>query len=79
MSRKTYAGNQVDVGFDPAVCRHAAECVNGLPAVFDTQRRPWITPDSADGDTLVETVRRCPTGALTIEADRRPMARWTRA
>jgi len=74
MSRKTYAGNQVDVGFDPTVCRHAAECVNGLPAVFDTKRRPWISPDGAAVDAVVRTVRRCPTGALTVEADRRPTA-----
>lgn len=74
MSRKTYVGDRVDVGFDPDVCRHAAECVNGLPAVFDTQRRPWITPDGAAVEAVIETIRRCPTGALTVDADRRPAA-----
>lgn len=75
MSRKIYPGAHVDVGFDPAVCRHAAECVNGLPAVFDTKRRPWISPDGATVDAVVETIRRCPTGALTVDADRRPASR----
>ncbi|MER5636808.1 (4Fe-4S)-binding protein [Kitasatospora sp. NPDC002227] len=53
------------VTFDSAVCRHAAECVRGLPEVFDTGRRPWITPEAADPERVAEVVRRCPTGALT--------------
>jgi uncharacterized Fe-S cluster protein YjdI len=42
--RKRYRGEAVDVSFDPMRCRHAAECVRGLGAVFDTDRRPWILP-----------------------------------
>jgi uncharacterized Fe-S cluster protein YjdI len=26
---------------------HAAECVRGLPAVFDDRAHPWIRPDAA--------------------------------
>ncbi|AUG80826.1 hypothetical protein CFP65_6159 [Kitasatospora sp. MMS16-BH015] len=58
-------GVGVAVSFDSAVCRHAAECVRGLPEVFDTGRRPWITPGAADPERVAEVVRRCPTGALT--------------
>lgn len=67
MPRKTYAGKDVDVSFDPEVCAHAAECVKGLPAVFDTKARPWIQPDGAPADQVVEVVGRCPSGALRIE------------
>ena len=63
-TRRRYAGDAVDVSFDPVRCRHAAECVRGLPAVFDTARRPWILPDGADPDEVVRVVARCPTGAL---------------
>lgn len=63
-TRKRYAGAAVDVSFDPARCRHAAECLRGLPAVFDTERRPWILPDGADTEDVVRVVARCPTGAL---------------
>jgi uncharacterized Fe-S cluster protein YjdI len=63
-TRKRYTGEAVDVSFDPPRCRHAAECLRGLPAVFDTKRRPWILPDGADPDEVVEVVARCPTGAL---------------
>jgi uncharacterized Fe-S cluster protein YjdI len=63
-TRKRYRGEAVDVSFDPVRCRHAAECLRGLPPVFDTSRRPWILPDGADPDDVVRVVARCPTGAL---------------
>jgi len=70
--RKTYAGKAVDVSFDPEVCIHAAECVRGLPAVFDTKRRPWIVPDAAEADEVVAQVGRCPSGALQAKRHREP-------
>jgi uncharacterized Fe-S cluster protein YjdI len=63
-TRKRYTGEGVDVSFDPVRCRHAAECVRGLAAVFDTDRRPWIQPDGADPEEVVRVVASCPTGAL---------------
>jgi uncharacterized Fe-S cluster protein YjdI len=69
VSRKTYAGADVDVSFDSETCRHAGECVRGLPAVFDTTARPWIQPDKAPPPDVVEVVGRCPSGALRIERD----------
>jgi uncharacterized Fe-S cluster protein YjdI len=71
VSRRTYTGTTVDVSFDAALCEHAAECVRGLPAVFDVQQRPWIQPDGAPADDVVEVVGRCPSGALRIERDDR--------
>ncbi|GAA0980114.1 (4Fe-4S)-binding protein [Nocardiopsis tropica] len=62
--KKTYEGQSVTVTFEAGRCRHAAECVRGLPEVFDTARRPWIRPDGATAERLVEVVRRCPSGAL---------------
>jgi uncharacterized Fe-S cluster protein YjdI len=63
-TRRRYTGEAVDVSFDAVRCRHAAECVRGLAAVFDTDRRPWILPDGADPEDVVRVVARCPTGAL---------------
>lgn len=67
MARKTYEGREIAVSFDPEVCRHAAECVRGLPSVFDTKARPWIQPDNAGAAEVREVVGRCPSGALQIE------------
>lgn len=64
---KQYRGEQVDVTYDAARCIHVAECVRGLPAVFDRSRRPWVLPDNAEADQVVEVVLRCPSGALHFQ------------
>lgn len=69
---RRYAGDGVTVSFDAARCLHAARCVNGLPAVFDTARRPWIEPGNASAQAIAEVVRRCPSGALHYELDDGP-------
>ena len=64
---KSYPGRGIVVAFDATRCRHFAECVRGLPEVFDAGRRPWIQPDNAEPDLVAEVVRRCPSGALHYE------------
>ncbi|WP_367126184.1 (4Fe-4S)-binding protein [Streptomyces phytohabitans] len=62
--RKAYEGRSVIVTFEAGRCRHAAVCVHGLPEVFDPGARPWVRPDAAEAERVVEVVRRCPSGAL---------------
>ena len=64
---RQYDGDGIRVGYDARRCIHAAECVRGLPEVFDPERRPWIQPRGAAADRLAEVVMRCPSGALTFE------------
>ncbi|MBT2897060.1 (4Fe-4S)-binding protein [Streptomyces sp. McG3] len=61
---RSYDGEGIVVGFDAHRCLHAAECVTGLPAVFDVGRRPWIQPDNAPADEVADVIHRCPSGAL---------------
>jgi len=64
-----YEGKDVVVTYDVKRCIHAGECVHGLPQVFDPKTKPWISPDAADVDALLQTVMRCPTGALHLERE----------
>ncbi len=64
-----YEGKDITVTYDVERCIHAAECVRGLPAVFNPDNRPWIDPDAASADEVVEAVGRCPTGALQYLRD----------
>ncbi|MFD5769552.1 (4Fe-4S)-binding protein [Streptomyces sp. NPDC127049] len=61
---KEYDGEGITVTFEPRRCLHAAECVHGLPEVFDLSRRPWVLPDAAASERVAEVIRRCPSGAL---------------
>lgn len=71
MTRKTYSGTLIEVSFDGELCQHAAECVRGMPSVFNTSARPWIDPgkaaDLAARDLLIEVIGRCPSGALRYQ------------
>lgn len=59
-----YPGKEITVRYDMKRCIHAAECVRGLPAVFDTQRKPWVDAEAAPAAELAAVVARCPSGAL---------------
>lgn len=63
-----FPGKAITITYDPQRCIHAQECVHGLSAVFDPQRRPWIVPDAGEPRTIAETILRCPTGALHFQA-----------
>lgn len=64
---RRYESDDVVVTFDPRLCIHARECVKGLPEVFDIEKRPWVQPQHAGADEVVDVVSRCPTGALHTE------------
>ncbi len=81
-SAKRYTSDAITVTFVAPRCIHAAECVRGLPAVFEKNRRPWVLPGAAAADEIAAVVERCPTGALHYERsdggpDERPDARNT--
>ncbi|MEI3604829.1 GNAT family N-acetyltransferase [Pseudogracilibacillus sp. SE30717A] len=67
MSYKKYEGQKITVYFDKEICQHAAECVKGLPEVFNVKARPWISPDQADEKKIAEVIHRCPSGALKYQ------------
>lgn len=62
--RRVYTADDIDVSFDASMCIHSANCLRGLPHVFDVNARPWISPDMAPADEIAEVVERCPSGAL---------------
>jgi uncharacterized Fe-S cluster protein YjdI/CDGSH-type Zn-finger protein len=59
-----YVDDTIDISYDPHRCIHAAECIRGLPAVFDNTRRPWVLPSAASADAITELIAKCPSGAL---------------
>lgn len=62
---RKYSNNDITVYWKPSSCIHASTCVNELPGVFRSDRRPWITMDGASTDDIVEVVDKCPVDALT--------------
>lgn len=62
---KKYSNGEVTVVWKPDLCIHSALCVQGLPSVFDYQKRPWINTDGASSEAIMTQVKKCPSGALS--------------
>ena len=63
----TYESDEIKVTYDLKRCIHAAECVRGLPAVFDPDKKPWIQPENDSAQAVADVIEKCPTGALHYE------------
>jgi uncharacterized Fe-S cluster protein YjdI len=61
---REYATDEIVVEWHPTLCFHSQNCVRALPAVFNSQRRPWIDPNAANADEIASAVDACPSGAL---------------
>jgi CDGSH-type Zn-finger protein len=67
--KKNYTSKNIVVHDNRKICSHAAECVNNLSSVFKIDARPWIDPDGADAEDIIQTIRKCPSGALSYSID----------
>jgi uncharacterized Fe-S cluster protein YjdI len=66
-----YSNGEVTVIWKPDVCIHSAICFKGLAEVFDPRRKPWIDLSQADTKRIIDQVKKCPSGALSIAPWRR--------
>jgi CDGSH-type Zn-finger protein len=67
--RKDYLGRRITVHDNRRICSHSAECKHNLPAVFKLNSRPWIDPDASEVNRIVDTIGKCPSGALSYSID----------
>jgi uncharacterized Fe-S cluster protein YjdI len=64
---REYRNDEIVVSWEPEYCIHTANCLIGLPQVFDVGRRPWVSIDAASADEIAQVVMTCPTGALHFQ------------
>lgn len=78
---KAYSNNEVTVFWKPELCIHSANCLIGLPNVFNNGKRPWININEASTKEIIDTVNTCPSRALTFLKNSRikPIARKKKA
>jgi len=67
--RDTYAGKSITIFDNRAICAHAGFCTEGLKEVFREEGTPWIDPDGAAVARIIETIDKCPSGALSYAID----------
>lgn len=65
----TYVGSKITIHDNRGVCAHAGFCTDNSPTVFGINREPWIDPDAGDADKTSNTIKMCPSGALSYTRD----------
>lgn len=65
----TYIGKRIEIHDDRGICSHAGYCTDGLPKVFQMGVEPWINADAESVESIIATIRKCPSGALSYSVD----------
>lgn len=66
---KKYSNGEITIVWKPSSCIHSTMCWKkdtGLPEVFDPRLKPWIRPEGAETDRIIEHIKKCPSGALSF-------------
>lgn len=67
--RQSYVGEQITIHDNRGICSHAGYCTDNLKSVFKLGEEPWIDPDGAKAREIIDTIRQCPSGALSYSLD----------
>ena len=64
--KKEYTNGEVTVVWQSGKCIHSGICVKNNPNVFQPKEKPWIKINGSSTEKIIETVQKCPSGALTF-------------
>lgn len=67
METHEYSNGEITILWTPKKCIHSGICVQTLPKVYNPKDRPWIKPNNATTEELINQVSKCPSGALRIK------------
>lgn len=66
MAIKHYTKDNVTVKWQSDLCTHSGICARGLIEVFNPKKVPWVNMDGASTEQIINQVKKCPSGALSI-------------
>ena len=64
---KKYKKDDIEIVWNSEKCTHAGFCARQLSEVFKPKEKPWIQPEYASKEKIVAQVKKCPSGALSIQ------------
>ena len=67
--RLSYIGTQITVHDNRGICSHAGYCTENLNSVFRLGREPWIDPEGAIAQDIIDTIKKFPSGALSYSIE----------
>lgn len=67
--RESYPAGNITIHDNRSICAHSGICTDTLASVFKYGSEPWIDPAGATAHAIIDTVRRCPSGALSYSLE----------
>ena len=67
--RVDYKGTKITIHDNRGICAHAGFCTDNLASVFKQKQEPWINPDEGTVEKIIETIGKCPSGALSYTVE----------
>lgn len=63
---KEYTNGEITVVWESAKCMHSAVWVKNNSDVFQPKEIPWIKINQSTSDKIMDTIKKCPSGALSF-------------
>lgn len=60
-----YKGKEITIVDNRGVCSHDGSCFRFSPTVFMPEKHRWIRPNEASKEEIIQTIKKCPSGALS--------------
>lgn len=60
-----YQAQEITIHDNRSLCSHAGYCTDGLPDVFRMRKEPFVDPNAASAQEIIDVVKQCPSGALS--------------
>jgi len=67
--KRNYVGKRITIHDNRGICSHAGFCTDNVASVFRMKTKPWIDPDGAEVEAIIETIKQCPSGALSYSIE----------
>jgi len=67
--RVNYVGKRITIHDNRGICAHAGFCTDSVELVFRSDQEPWIDPEAARVEEIIQTIKKCPSGALSYSID----------
>jgi uncharacterized Fe-S cluster protein YjdI len=68
--KKEYTNGEITVIWQSVKCTHSGNCVRNNPEVFQPKNNPWVKMENSSTEKIIETVNKCPSGALTYQKNK---------
>lgn len=74
INENVFSNAEITVTYKPKCCTNAQLCAKQLSNVFRSSVIPWIDLEGAQTDSIINQIKKCPSGALQYHQNQKEVA-----